>query len=273
MDNQTHYDRVTDAWTFILGDNLHYGLFARADESLAAATDALIDRMADLVSIGPNTSLLDVGCGIGGPAFRLAERTGCTISAISISSRGIALAEQTCRRLGWSDRIRFYHRDALANGFPDGSFDVVWVMESSHLMRDKVLLCAENYRVLRPGGAMLLCDLVLKRELSIAEVYRLRQELSVLERAFGKAKMETLDFYEAVMRRQGFRALQRIDISREVYPTLDKWKENLERHRVSLAALLPAQDLDNFARSCDVLKKFFAGDILGYGIVTGVKAN
>jgi hypothetical protein len=127
--------------------------------------------------------------------------------------------------------------------------------------------------VLRPGGAMVLCDLLLKRDLSIADVYRFRQELSILDRSFGKAKMETLDFYEAVMRRQGFHSLHRIDISRQVFPTLDKWKENLERHRKFLAGLLPEEDLDNFARSCDVLKRFFAEDILGYGIVAGVKAN
>jgi hypothetical protein len=47
---------------------------------------------------------------------------------------------------------------------------------------------------------MLLCDLILKREFSVADVYQLQDDLAVLERSFGKAKMETLDYYEATMR-------------------------------------------------------------------------
>jgi 27-O-demethylrifamycin SV methyltransferase len=273
MSTQAHYDAVTDAWTLILGDNLHYGYFADGTETLPQATDALIDAMAALAPMNRETVLLDVGCGIGNPAFHLAERTGCRISGISISGRGIEIAEQTCRRRGLSERVAFHQRDALDNGFADGSFDVVWVMESSHLMRDKELLCAENYRVLRAGGTMLLCDLVLKREFSVADIYRLRDDLARLEGSFGKAKMETLGFYEATMRSRGFVQIEQRDISREVLPTLEKWKENLERNRVALTAHLAEEEIDNFARSCEILKGLFARELLGYGIVKGVKGG
>ena len=271
MSIQAHYDAVTDAWTLILGDNLHYGYFADGSETLPQATDALIDAMAALAPLNRETVLLDVGCGIGNPAFHLAERTGCRISGISISGRGIEIAEQACRRRGLSERVAFHQRDALDNGFADGSFDVVWVMESSHLMRDKELLCAENYRVLRAGGTMLLCDQVLKRELSIAEIYRYRDDLARVERAFGKAKMETLDYYEATMRRQGFVEIERRDVSREALPTLEKWKENVERNRAALTAHVAQEYIDNFARSCEILKDLFARELFGYGIVKGVK--
>jgi 27-O-demethylrifamycin SV methyltransferase len=273
MNNETHYDTVTDAWTLILGDNLHYGYFREGGETLSHATDALIDAMAVLAPLGPDTVLLDAGCGIGNPAFRLAEKSGCRIAGISISGRGIELAQESCRRKGLSDRVTFHRRDALDNGFPEDSFDVVWVMESSHLMRDKELLCAESHRVLRAGGTMVLCDLVLKRELSLADIYRLREDLARLERSFGQAKMETLDFYEATLRRQGFAEVERHDISREAFPTLERWKENLERNRTALSAHLPAEEIDNFARCCEILKDLFARDVLGYGIVKGVKGE
>jgi 27-O-demethylrifamycin SV methyltransferase len=273
MNNQAHYDRITDAWTLILGEHLHYGYFESGDDTLRRATDALVDTMAALAPIDSNTSLLDVGCGIGTPAFRLAERNGCTISAISVSARGIALATEASRRRGLSNKVAFHQRDALDNRFPEASFDVVWVMESSHLMRDKQLLCAENHRVLRPGGTMLLCDLILKRQLTLVDIYRLREELSVLERSFGKAKMETLDFYRKTMRAQGFVAIDSRDISGEALPTLDKWQENLERNRVPLTAHLDEKDLGDFARSCEILKDLFAQEVLGYGIVTGSKGD
>lgn len=269
--NQAHYDNVTDAWTHVLGANLHYGYFVRGDETLSQASDALIDTMAALAPIGPNTALLDVGCGIGNPAFRLTERTGCRISAISNSGRGIEIAEKACRSRGGAEQIAFYRRDALDNGFPDSSYDVAWVMESSHLIRDKQRLCEENYRVLRAGGTMLLCDVVLKKELSVVDVYELRADLSVLERTFGKAKMETLDFYEAAMRAAGFARIERRDISREAFPTLKKWKENLERNRGAVAEHLAEDDIKAFAHSCDILERLFIREWFGYGILKGVK--
>lgn len=273
MNNQTHYDNVTDAWTLILGENLHYGYFARGEETLAEATVALVDVLAAFAPMDSSTLVLDVGCGIGGPAFRLSQRTGCAIAAISISGRGIELAREACHLKGLSHRITFHQADAMDNGFPDGSFDVVWVMESSHLMRDKERLLAETHRVLRTGGSLLLCDLILKREVSVADVYRLRNDLKVLERSFGKTRMETLDAYESALAALGFVDIERRDISREVLPTLDRWKENLERNRAELAAHLAEEDIGNFVRSCDILKELFAGELLGYGIVTGVRGG
>jgi 27-O-demethylrifamycin SV methyltransferase len=273
MSNQTHYDSVTDAWTLILGENLHYGYFARGEETLAEATDALIEALASFARIDSRTVVLDVGCGIGGPAFRLSQRNRCTISAISESARGIELARDACRLKGLSDRVTFHQRDALDNGFPDGSFDVVWVMESSHLMRDKERLLSESHRVLRAGGKLLLCDLILKREASVAEVYRLRNDLKVLQRSFGEASMETLDFYESALDDLGFVGIERRDVSREVLPTLDRWKENLARHRHELAAHLTPEDIENFDRSCSILKELFAGEFLGYGIVIGARGG
>jgi cyclopropane fatty-acyl-phospholipid synthase-like methyltransferase len=144
-------------------------------------------------------------------------------------------------------------------------------MESSHLMRNKQLLCEETRRVLRGGGTMLLCDLVLKRDLSVADIYRNRGDLQVLERSFGNAKMETLNFYASTMQTVGFSDLTQIDISREVFPTLEKWQANVESNRGSLTSYLPESEIDNFVHSCRILKRMFAQDVLGYGIVMGTK--
>src|SRR5260221_14136424 len=108
MNNHIHYDRVTDAWTFLLGNNLHYGYFSQGDETLEHATDALVDTMADLASMNSKTSVLDVGCGIGAPAFRLSERSGCKISAITLSARGVEMARNAGIRKGLSERVVFY---------------------------------------------------------------------------------------------------------------------------------------------------------------------
>jgi cyclopropane fatty-acyl-phospholipid synthase-like methyltransferase len=85
--------------------------------------------------------------------------------------------------------------------------------------------------------------------------------------------METLDFYRTTMRAQGFVDIESRDISDEAVPTLDRWQNNLERNRLPLAAHLDERDLDNFARSCEILEDLFAQEVLGYGIVTGKKGG
>jgi 27-O-demethylrifamycin SV methyltransferase len=273
ISNEIHYDKVTQPWTLILGENLHYGYFTQPGETLEHATHALVETMARLAPMNSKTSVLDVGCGIGTPAFHLVETMECQVTGISISGRGIAMAEEACKKKGLEDRVKFFQRDALNNQFSDSSFDVAWVMESSHLMRDKHALCSENHRVLREGGSMLLCDLMLKKDLSLADIYKLRNDLLTLERSFGKAKMETFQFYEDAMRNSRFERISSLDISKEVFPTLDKWEENLQNNLAALKALFSDQDLENFSRSCEILKKLFTHEVLGYGIVTGQKGS
>lgn len=271
MDNRSHYDKVTDAWMYILGDNLHFGYFDTTDTALPEATDALIDKLASLERMDNHSSVLDVGCGIGAPALYLHEKFGCTINGISISPRGIEVAEEKCRKKGYSDKIAFHVRDALDNRFPDNSFDIAWVMESSLLMRDKARLFEENYRVLKENGSMLLCDMILRREFTVMDVFKYQKELAVLEKSFGKNKIETLGFYEAKMGERGFRDIESVDVSTEAFPTLTKWRENILDNKEAVLRFFSEDDFDSFLLSCDILTDLFNKGIFGYGLVRGVK--
>ncbi|MGQ9703209.1 MAG: SAM-dependent methyltransferase [Actinomycetota bacterium] len=102
VDSATHYDRVTDAWKEFMGHDLHFGYFESEEMELAEATDRLIDKMLELCDIHEETRMLDVGCGIGGPAFYIHERYGCEIHGISTSRRGIQLAREAALKRAWT---------------------------------------------------------------------------------------------------------------------------------------------------------------------------
>ena len=185
-DPASHYDRVTDAWGLLLGDELHYGVFATGTEPLPTATRALTDEMLAVVRLREGDQVLDVGCGTGAPACHLAG-LGARVTGITTSAVGIASAEQRASALGVADRTTFLLRDGTDNGLPPAQFDRVWVLESSHLMRDRAGLVSECARVLRPGGRLALCDIVLRRPMPFDEVRRLRRELALLRDVFGDA--------------------------------------------------------------------------------------
>jgi ubiquinone/menaquinone biosynthesis C-methylase UbiE len=149
-----HYDKVTDAWSLLLGDELHYGVFDDPDEELASATGRLTGLMLEAALIGPDEEVLDVGCGTGAPACRIAAETGARVTGITTSEEGVAAARARAAAEGLAERTAFELRDGMDNGFPDGSFDRVWALESSHLMRDRDRMVSECARVLRPGGRM-----------------------------------------------------------------------------------------------------------------------
>jgi 27-O-demethylrifamycin SV methyltransferase len=143
IDVKTHYDHVTDAWKEFMGDNLHFGYFESEDIELPRATDMMIEKMLELCDITKDSRILDVGCGIGGPALYIYEKFSCTIDGISTSERGVQLANESSNKKGFHD-VRFKVADSLDNGFSDKTFDIVWIMESSHLITDKKRLFQER---------------------------------------------------------------------------------------------------------------------------------
>ena len=139
--------------------------------------------------------MLDVGCGNGTPGCRLAERFGVEVLGITTSGVGVAAGTALAASKGLSDTVRFEERDGTDNGLPAESFDRVWVLESSHLMRDRAGLLSECARVLRPGGRVVLCDIIRHREIPFVEVRDRRDDFATLRQAFGDAHMEPLATY------------------------------------------------------------------------------
>lgn len=269
-DPASHYDRVTAAWGLLLGDELHYGVFETANEDLATATAALTARMADAAAVVAGVSVLDVGCGTGEPACRLA-RLGATVTGITTSEVGVAEATARARRAGVSGGVRFEARDGMNNQYPDQCFDRIWVLESSHLMRDKRRLVAECARVLKPGGRMALCDIVLRRPMPFEEVRRLLGPLTLLRSVFGDAHMELLSTYSAECSANGLLVDREEDLTELTRPTFARWKDNAHRHRDAVVESLGVDEWGKFVGSCDVLDGFWEDGTLGYGLIAASK--
>jgi 27-O-demethylrifamycin SV methyltransferase len=154
---------------------------------------------------------------------------------------------------------------------PDASFDVAWVMESSHLMPDKPRMIAEASRMLRPGGRMVLCDIIAHRVIPIDEVLRYARQFLTLELAFGKAKMETFNAYRGWCESAGMVVEEELDITGETRPTFDRWIQNAEKYSDEVVALIGEKGLKQFRESCDILSDLWDSRTLGYGLIRAMK--
>jgi 27-O-demethylrifamycin SV methyltransferase len=266
-----HYDHVHSAWRLIMGEEFHYGVFETPETPLEQATAALTQRMLAGAQIEPGDRVLDVGCGTGRQACDLGSARQARVLGITTSASGVAAATELAAERGLTDQVRFEPRDGTDNQLPDESFDVVWVLESSHLMRDRPALLGECVRVLAPGGRIVLCDIIRRREIPFAEVRKRRDDFATLRAAFGDAHMEPLDQYAAALTELGMTVSERADISAETLPTFAAWRANIEAHKPVLNELLGAAGVEDFVQSTQILEAFWRDETLGYGILAAAK--
>jgi 27-O-demethylrifamycin SV methyltransferase len=256
----------------LLGEELHYGLFTDSpDEDLATATARLTRAVIDAAEIEAGIDILDVGCGVGAPACQLAREFGAHVTGITTSEAGVRAARARAVTERLDGLVSFEQRDGTANGFPDETFDRVWVLESSHLMRARDRLVAECARVLRPSGRLALCDIVLKRPMDLLEVRRLRKQLALLRDVFGDARMEPVEEYRRLASASGLKVDGVLDLTAQTRPTFAAWRTNARIHRERVIDLLGLEDWQRFVAACDVLERFWDEGILGYALFSAAK--
>ena len=109
-----------------------------------------------------NERVLDIGCGIGGPARMLADDFNCTVTGLDLNPEFIRTARLLTELTGLTEKIQFVRGNALELPFPADSFDVVWTQHVQMNIQDKRGFYREIYRVLRPGGHFLFYDIFRK---------------------------------------------------------------------------------------------------------------
>lgn len=155
-----------DDWTndgileFYWGEHIHlghYGSPPRQKDFLQAKADFVHEmvRWGGLDKLPAGTTVLDVGCGIGGSSRILARDYGFAVTGITISPQQVRRAQELTPP---EVNAQFQVDDALALSFPDASFDVVWSIEAGPHMPDKAQFARELLRVLKPGGILVVAD-------------------------------------------------------------------------------------------------------------------
>jgi ubiquinone/menaquinone biosynthesis C-methylase UbiE len=132
---------------------------APVDQFHVRGREATLD-LARLAGVTPETRVLDVGGGLGGPARTLASEFDCTVEVLDITEEYCRAGEMLTALTGLSDRVSFRYGNALDMPYPDASFDVAWTQHSSMNVADKKRLYGEIHRVLRPGGRLALHEIL-----------------------------------------------------------------------------------------------------------------
>ena len=109
--------------------------------------------------ISNNLKVLDVGCGLGGPARMLADEKNCMVTGLDLSQEFIDTAKALSKLVNLDSKTTFLKGDALDLPFEDNSFDVVWTQHVQMNILEKKKFYSEIFRVLKTGGKFLYYDI------------------------------------------------------------------------------------------------------------------
>lgn len=147
-----------DSWDLNNSLAIHYGYWDKAVKSFPESLIRMNEVMMIAADIKSTDTVLDAGCGVGGSSIFLASMLGCRVTGITLSERQVEQATDNAKKKGINDLADFKVMDYCATNFPDASFDVVWGCESICYADSKEQFIKEAYRLLKPGGRLVVAD-------------------------------------------------------------------------------------------------------------------
>ncbi|BFV61014.1 methyltransferase domain-containing protein [Kitasatospora sp. CMC57] len=266
---ERYYDITLDLYEDLWGEHVHHGFWDPGEipgpdgADRHAATDRLVRELVDYARVPAGARVLDVGCGIGGPALHLAGVLGCTVEGVTLSARQAERANEKAQAAGVAERARFHRLDALGTGYPDESFDVVWALESLMHIADRAAFFAEAIRLLVPGGTLAVATWSVRDGELDADEWELVRQILVHQ---VMPDFSSLPEHERLAGAAGFTEVATVDWSGAVANSWDPGFAQIQRFARGRTVM---RDLAR-ERGVDVLGFFHAGPLMTRGFDTGV---
>ncbi len=226
-----HYDISTVFYRLLWGRHIHHGYW-EADESPTLAQEQLTDRLAAMAGIERGAKVYDIGCGMGGSSCRLAERLGCDVTGVTISSFQRRWAAAVAWREGLSKQVSFLCADAENVELPHESCDVLWSVECTEHLFDKPAFFRRAADWVRPGGAVAICAWLAGPALDAAQE---QQVLDVCE-GFFCPSLGSMDEYSSWLTDAGLHVVATDDWTAKVDRTWEICRDRVNRFAIHRAA-------------------------------------
>jgi cyclopropane fatty-acyl-phospholipid synthase-like methyltransferase len=203
-------------WKFNDSKGLHYGIWTNETKSLSESilnTNRMLIKMGE---IKETDRVLDAGCGVGGTSIFFAKTVGCRVTGITLSDKQTKNATAFAELQSVADKADFLVMDYTQTSFPDNSFDVIVAVESMQSAVYKSAMVKEAYRLLRPGGRLLLADTFNASNVSIDE----QKHLKTMFNGWAISEAVSSEQFTTLAKEAGFNKTDHIDVTKEVRPSV-----------------------------------------------------
>jgi len=217
-------------------DQDHYGGLAANDD------------LANAAGIRTDDLVLDLCCGLGGPARYQALTRRCRVVGVDRHEGRIKGAADLTRRVNLARRVRFLRGDAQALPFAAESFDAVLSQEALLHVPDKGKALAEAFRVMKPGGRLAFTDWIAGGGLA-------EEDRALMWNGIAAHSVQTINQYLALLRAAGFGEVRVVNLSALWVPVL---KERLAMYRRVREETCICTGIENHAEYCAFYEAFVA---------------
>lgn len=250
---------------------IHLGYYENGETDSEAAKLALNKLVAEKLALtaGTKRQLIDAGCGVGGTCIFLARHyAGLHVKAINLSEAQLQLARQNAQFAGVTEAVEFVTADYCESGLPDASADGIYAIESLCHAEVKERFFDEAFRLLRPGGILVIADYVETDQISAGGINNDYEDFC---RGWevGRYLAEPV----TGLRKTGFVSATAENITAKVYPGIVRSHGNAVRltERPDYSDL--HHTMQNHLRACIALKRLVDRKEISYSIITAVKPD
>ncbi|MER6386334.1 methyltransferase domain-containing protein [Streptomyces sp. NPDC001250] len=246
------------------GEDIHTGIYEHPDEPVARATRRTDARMADRVAdlLGPGRTITDLGSGYGGAARHLARTFGCHVLALNISDVQNRRHRELNARNGLDTLIDVV--DGSFDDIPasDGKFDVVWSQEALVHSSDRAHMLSEAVRVLAPGGALVLTDVMAADDTHEDALRPVCERLHV-------TNLATPGFVCGQLAGLGLGQVHFDDLSENLLPHYARLSDEVQRSGEGLTGVIGEEYLDRLRTNLPLWVHACESGLLAWGIFHG----
>lgn len=273
---QSFYDESSGLWETVWGEHMHHGSYGRngthRKDQLQAQID-LIDELLRWANIHHAEHILDAGCGIGGSALYLCDRFQAQVVGVTLSPKQAARANERAAIASLTDQAQFQVVDVLNTPFADGQFDFIWSMESGEHYPDKAQFFQESYRLLKPGGRLLMATWCHRPTHSLAGplTESERWHLDALYRVYHLPYVLAIPDYAHLAAQAGFSQIRTADWSDAVAPFWDAVIASVLQWEAIAGLLKTGPSTLRGTLALGLMRWGFQRGLIRYGILTATK--
>jgi ubiquinone/menaquinone biosynthesis C-methylase UbiE len=116
-------------------------------------------RFLGWLELTPASKLLDIGCGSGGPALFIAQRSGCGVVGVDVNEKGVKVANEQAQAYGLTSLAKFKHVDGSKSlPFEKEIFDAIVCIDAINHLPNRLGVLSDWRRILKPGGRLLFTN-------------------------------------------------------------------------------------------------------------------
>lgn len=146
-----YYNLATDLYENGWGQSFHFCRFYPG-ENFYQAIARHEHYLAHMMGLRENMNVLDVGCGVGGPAREMTRFAGVNIVGLNNNDYQIERATNYAKAAGLADKQQFVKGDFMQMSFPENTFDAVYAIEATVHAPSLEGVYSQIFKVLKPGG-------------------------------------------------------------------------------------------------------------------------